>query len=110
MVKKKQFQNSKPRQPKSAFNLLKPDRVVESVKDLSGFELSMCLKRGIRERWFGPNPKEIPIEKMTSNGRNNKAKILRTLKFVKDKVIIRKSEAEKILLLHLGKQVLELLQ
>ncbi len=47
----------------------------------------MCLKRGIRERWFGPNSKEIPIDKTTSSGRNNKSKILRVLKFVKERVM-----------------------
>jgi hypothetical protein len=72
---------------KNAFDILKHDRVVEKVKDLKGFELFVCLKRAIRERWFVKNS-DIPIENSeSSTGRNNKAKIIRVLEFVQAKVM-----------------------
>ena len=73
---------------KNALDLVRSDSIVDAIKDLSGYQLWMSLKRGIRDKWFGPNPKRIPVaDESNSTGRNNRLKILKVLNFVEEQVM-----------------------
>ena len=89
LLNQESIQTEPLQEPKNALQFLKP--FAEVLKELKGLELSVCLKRAVKERWFVSE--QIPVE-AGSTGRNIKAKVLCVLRFTSEHVLSAEEKEE----------------
>jgi hypothetical protein len=89
LLNQESIQTEPLQEPKNALQFLKP--FAEVLKELKGLELSVCLKRAVKERWF--QSEQIPVE-AGSTGRNIKAKVLCVLRFTSEHVLSAEEKEE----------------